>query len=371
MISLFIDALPYSYISKRYKDNQNIQIAPLLQNVGYSSSLHWELYCDIYPDNNGFFVDWVQENEPSQVICFLSKVLAFTDLCGDLGVYCRKILDRVIFRRNAFANIPFKFRPYFRNKSDYLFWNIKNYGSFDLFKPYCYAMQDEGHKSFEENLQLLRRHIHDGQKNIFGVFGEIDSVGHKFPRGEEYDHLVDVMMNTLFEAFDEYLCKYPDESILIVSDHGMSTISELVDVALDTKFGCQSKKRYIAYNDTAIMCVFCKDDVLRHEIESYLQTFDCGHVLADEERSHYGLTSKKYGDIIFNLKEGYGFKENWFGKSIRKDYDYQVGMHGFWPEWSASDQLASIILINGKMKLDEKYEYKTAYQLINEVMRNE
>ncbi len=372
MLSLFVDALSYSYLKEHFiGDMPNVQVAPMIQNVGYSSSLHWELYNNIYPDDHGYFVDWVKENESNKLICLISDMLAFTDYFGNLGVYLRKVLNRYIFRKNLFANIPFRFRKYFSCKSDYLFWDKKNYGRYKLFDSYVFAMQDEGKKSFDENLALLKQHVENGEKNIFGVFGEVDAIGHTLPRGSEYDAKVDSCMRKLFQVIDLYRTKQPDKSILIVSDHGMSTINNLVDVDLEKKFGRASKKTYIAYSDTAIMCVFCETLSLKEQMEDYLSQFEYGHVLSDEERKLYGISDKKFGDIIFNLKEGYGFADNWFGKSIRRNYNFHVGMHGFWPEWTSKDQLASVVLINGKEKLAERYNYRSACELINEVMKDE
>jgi hypothetical protein len=43
-LSLFCDALPYSEMSVQYKDwFDKLQLAPLMPNIAYSSSLHWQL----------------------------------------------------------------------------------------------------------------------------------------------------------------------------------------------------------------------------------------------------------------------------------------------------------------------------------------
>ena len=100
----------------------------------------------------------------------------------------------------------------------------------------------------------------------------------------------------------------------------------------------------------------------------YLSDRKEGHLLAEEERIYYRVTDKKFGDYLYILKEGTCFSNNWFGKSFKKHNPNGSGMHGFWPEWSAYDQLASIILINGKRQIQERYTYPEAHKLIKEIM---
>ena len=114
-LSIFIDALPYTEVCKSYKqwfDNQDIAL--LKPNIAYSSSLHWQLYSNKYPDERGTFVDWVKEPETDLSIKTLSFILQPLDYLGNCGVLARKIMDRFVYRKNMFANIPFKFRPLFK-----------------------------------------------------------------------------------------------------------------------------------------------------------------------------------------------------------------------------------------------------------------
>ena len=102
-LSIFVDALPYNEIKANYKVAfENMQIAEMIPNIAYSSSLHWQLYCDKYPDDRGVLVDWVRSPEKNKGIRFLSTLLSPLDYAGDLGVVAKKVMDRFLFRRNAF-----------------------------------------------------------------------------------------------------------------------------------------------------------------------------------------------------------------------------------------------------------------------------
>jgi hypothetical protein len=296
-------------------------------------------------------------------------VLTPLDSLGDVGVIARKVLDRFVMRKNAFANIPFKFRKDFTEKGKYLFWDKETYRKEDIFDGYEVVSQDEGHLTFEVTIDKLQKAVDGNNKNIFAVFGFADALGHKCRRGELYSQRLRPYMDNLIEVIKGYQNKYPDEKVLIVSDHGMSTVNNCVDLKLYEKFGKQSKNSYIAYCDSAVMCIFTKDEKLKGDIAKYLETREEGHLLTDAEREYYKAADKKFGELIYILREGYIFSENWFGKSLRKPSPDGLGMHGFWPEWDAHDQNACIILIGGNSPLCDRYTYRDAHPLIKKVMK--
>lgn len=369
-LSIFIDALPFNEIKNNYSDwFSDMQISELLPNIAYSSSLHWQLYCDRYPDDRGVLVDWVKEPEASKLVRVVSTILSPLDSIGELGLYSRKILNRLIFRHNVFANIPFKFRKKFSQRGQYLFWKEKTYSKEKIFEGYKVVSQDEGHKSFEETLDLLKISIESNQKNIFAVFGFADALGHKCRRGEVYSARLKPYMDSLKAVLDLYRAKNPEEEILIISDHGMSTVERKIDLELEKNFGKQSEKTYIAYCDTAVMCIWCEKESLKKRLRDYLATKNEGHLLSDSDRAFFKATDKKFGDIIFILREGNVFKDNWFGKSVKKPNPDGSGMHGFWPEREAKDQMACVMLIGGKEDISNFYDYSTVHKLINKIMK--
>jgi len=371
-LSIFIDALPYNEMKLNYSNwFENIQISEMLPNIAYSSSLHWQLYCNKYPDDRGVFVDWVKEKEPKKSVRFLSTILRPLECFDKLSVISKKVLDRKIYRKNTFANLPYKFRSEFTEKGKYLFWNKKTYGKEPIFDGYTVISQDEGHRSFDETISKLNTSIENGDENIFLVLGFADALGHLCRRGEKYSERLKPYMAELKALLDKYLTINPKESILIVSDHGMSTVNKKIDLQLEKHFGKQNKKSYIAYSDSAIMCLFIEDKKLTESIKDYLLTREEGHLLTEEDRAFYKVTDRKFGDLIYILKEGNVFANNWFGKSLKKPNPDGSGMHGFWPEWTSYDQNATVILINGEEKLEEKYIYPSAHQLIKRVMGKE
>lgn len=371
-LSIFIDALPYSEMITNYSRwFSDIQIAELQPNIAYSSVLHWQLYCNKYPDDRLRFVDWQKVPEKRKSIRFFSAILRPFDIVKPLSFLNHKVLDRIVFKSSCFSNIPFKFRKDFSDQSQYLFWDYDIYSKEELFKDYFVVSQDEGHISFDDTIDKFYKAIDADNKNLFVCIGEIDHQGHLCARGEEYSRRIHKYMDRIHDCISKYLEKYPEEEVIITSDHGMSTIKSYVDLNLRKYFGRQSWKNYVAYQDSCIMCVWCEDKGKLNKISNYLKTKEnIGHLLSEEERQYYKVTNRQFGNLIFILREGNCFKTSWFGCSIKRHPDGQ-GMHGFWPERGAKDQMASLVLINGKRKISNFYTYPDAHLVIREVMNND
>ena len=122
-------------------------------------------------------------------------------------------------------------------------------------------------------------------------------------------------MDKLKASIEMYKEKHPDEEVLIVSDHGMSTVETKIVLGLEKRFGKQGKKSYIAYSDTAVMCIWTEDKRLKSDIGEYLKMRTEGHLLDGEERERFGATDKKFGDIIYILREGNVLKKTGSSKA--------------------------------------------------------
>lgn len=364
---IFIDALPYTYIANS-KWAEEMQVSKLKPNIGYSSNLHWQLFANIYPDELGFFTDWAYEEEENKYINNLSNMLNNLDKYEYISTIIKKILDRYIFKTNAFANIPFKFRSKFKNKAQYLFFKTEYVKEIKHFENYELILQDENNKTYDEILKIFEEKVNDNQKNIFISLNFADSLGHSYSRSEEYNREMEKHIEKLVPIIRQYNKKNVDKKIMIVSDHGMSNVIKYVDLNLESKIGKQSDTTYISYCDSAIMRIYIYDENKKKQIEEYLTKIPYGHVISNEERIYYGITDLKFGDIIFNLHDGYMFKENWFGKSLKRKVK-PLGMHGFWP--GTLDQMAVLMMYNPTEKLKEFYDYRDAYQIIYKTMIEE
>lgn len=372
-LSIFIDALAYTYI----KDNMDTlavgdtRAVILKPDLGYSSNLHWMLYCGKTPDDIGAFTDWILEPETNKTVSAISKLFSPLDRLPLLGILARKFLDRIMFRKHLFANIPFAFRPAFSNKAKYLFWDGERCAREAVFDGYELVLQDERKSTFEDTIAALAKVIDLGQKDVFAAFGFADEIGHKHRRGDEYDRIITEHMKALGDTIERYAKANPSEEIVIASDHGMSTVTRSIDIDLKSRFGRESKRTYIAYKDSTIMRIYAADDALLTGIRNYLETRAEGKVISDEERKLYGVTDLRFGSLIFVLREGFVFTDNWFGVALRKQNRKSPtgnGMHGFLPEDRENDHDACVVLMNSSRHMESQYDYRSANKLLADIM---
>lgn len=374
-LSIFADALPFTEVENNYHDwFPDIQIGELIPNIGYSSSLHWQLYCNKYPDDRGILLDWKKVPEKNKLVRFLSTFLSPLDRTDLPGLIVRKALDRKVFKRNVFANIPFKFRKEFSDCGKYLFWDKDTYGEEPIFAGYNVVSQDEGHLSFDATIEKYYKTLEEENPNIFLNTGFADALGHTIARGERYSAKLKPYMDIMHKVISDYLFRFPNEEVLIISDHGMSTVKHRVEYPFEALFGHQSEHSYIVYSDSCFICIWCYDKSIQTKIEQYLASKEEGHLMKNDEKKLYRATNPVFGDIIYVLREGYCCENSWFGKELkgrfkRNSHRDGSGMHGFWPERSSRDQMASVILINGKRNIEELYTYPTVNKLISQVMQ--
>lgn len=368
-LSIFSDALSYVTCRTLARENPAWQTTGLFPDPGYSSCLHWKLYCDRSPDERGVFVDWAREPEERKWVRAVSFFCRPLDLWPWLGIFSRKVLNRLT--HGAFANIPYRFRPLFSNRSRYLFRSAETYGKESIFSGYRVISQDEGNPPFSVTLSAMRNAIAQNEKNLFVVFHFADELGHRFPRGQAYDEAVLPLARQMLRAAEEYHQKFPEEEILILSDHGMSTVRERVNLDLERRFGRQSRKTYFAYRDTAVLSVWAAEDPLRREIAAYLREQSVGHLLTVEERRQYGVCDGRFGDLLFILRDGAVFSDSWMGVSLSPPPVGTYGMHGFWCEPGQEEAMAGVLLYSGRHLPEDALRYPAAYALARDVMQGE
>lgn len=367
-LSLFLDALPYTLIRDSYRDwLRDQQTAPVLPGIGYSANLHWQLYCGAYPDDMGFFTDWIEAREPDQGICRTADALQFLDKAPLLGGLSRKVLNRLPRFRGCFANIPYRYRAQFCNRANYLFLHTETLAEVDLFAGYTAVLQDETQAAPEETCARISAEIETGNRKIFGAFSFPDTLGHRGPREERYRQRMRPPMECVRAVTEQYRSAFPEEEVLLISDHGMSAVAREVDAARDLGIGEESGD-YVAFYDAEILKIYLNRESSRPALSARLADSPFGHLLTEEERTRAHVTDRRFGDLIFILKEPYSFARHWFGWNLfgpKSGY----GMHGFWPEQAVSDHTAVAILISGKRTLLPAYDSAGIHGLIRSVMK--
>jgi hypothetical protein len=364
---IFIDALPYNFIMKNKVFDENIfSVVQLEPNIGYSSNLHWQLFENKYPDEIGFFTDWSFVKEKNKSIRFISFLLRPLEIIPKLSLLTKKVLDRYIYNRNAFSNVPSRFRNKFMNNAKYYFFESENLLNSSVFKQdYTIIFQDELKVDYHEILKILKTNIVK-TNSLFLSISTIDEIGHKLSRTNEYDSTVFNLMSELKKLLMMYIDRY-NEEVLIISDHGMSPVKNEIKLDFTNILSKKEIKKLIDYKDSAVMKKYCEDYMIISKLRFFLTSLNFGHLLTEDERIYYGVTDRAFGNLIFILHDGYVFSDSWFSKSIiKKKLNY--GMHGFWPK--SEDQQAVIITANSTKLKKQIYTYKDAYNLIKDVAGN-
>ena len=368
-LSIFADALPYDAAALRSLLPEEMQRAPLVPNVGYSASLHRQLYDDCYPDDTGVLVDWVRRREPSRAVRLACALLRPLDIIPPLGTAMRKVLDRLL-GRGVFSNVPFRYRAQFSMRGCYVFRERERYAALPLLRGYRVISQDDGARSFSDALGELRDAVEAGERDLFFVTGVFDTIGHHCARGEEYERRITPPLQALLAVMQQYRRLHPDEPVLLLSDHGMTTVRQKVKLSLRGVLTRRQRKACVVYTDSCMALVFCRDEESLSRVRAYLDAMPQGHRLDEAERAHYRVRDPPLGDEIFILRQGYVFADSWFGCSWRRHPDGQ-GVHGFYPEAGSEDASACVLLLSERHRLDARYDYAGAYALLQTIMQGE
>ena len=229
MLIIFVDALP---ASKTFK-LKSLQSAKLIPNLGYSVNLHNEIFNGKTPDQMGFFGEYIYVPRPRS---FKKVLFYFLNIFEYIPFKFSSLLK--IFLRRFFnirvGQIPFKLVPYFNRAGKYPF--IKECDSI-INRFECFITDDlkaglgrrdsiviSKAKSYIENYNTRKN------KNVFISLCDLDGIGHKYGTSSiEYYNRIDFLKKHISEIIESYEKRCPGESIIVLSDHGMTNVDDFVD----------------------------------------------------------------------------------------------------------------------------------------------
>lgn len=359
MLIVFIDALP---ASKNFEISR-LETSKLVPNLGYSVNLHNELFNGKTPDEMGFFGEYLYTDKvkPHEKVIF--KYLNIIEFFPFKLNYLFKIFLRKFFGIKV-GQIPFKYIPYFKRKGKYPFINE------------CSSMLNSFQKFITDDLKngLGKRDIEaivsyknyinsndNGNSDIFISLCDLDGIGHKYGTfSNEYKDHLKFLKGTVEEVIDLYEISYPNEPIVLLSDHGMTDVVDYVD---PTKIVSKIESEYKTkiFYDSLYMQVFFETDLnedVKKEITNLLTTNLPIKVFTKEERIQYGVTNDKFGNILGLLNDKTAFSPNLFGFIKLKAY------HGYLPNNNENKG----IFLHKKISKEKITEINSidVYNLLNE-----
>jgi len=332
VLLIFIDSLGYFKIDDmKFLSSLKNYAAKLRPGFGYSINVKAEMFGGLRPDDIGYLNEWTYQPDSH-----LRKYPPWLQTLAPLQhfYYFDRIAHKVfstLYGQNI-LNIPFEYLSFFTKmgtepyRDEFSLPTI--FSKMSNLKKICYYHYRYGPKRdsqiFFNTMKALSEGIYD---NIFVAFGDLDGVTHEYGVGsEEYNKKVEELDNYLCQMYKEFSSKYSKGSFLIISDHGMANVNKSVDINMEKEFGRVGEDTYIYFIDSTMLRVWIFDARKKIEIESHLNKLNFGKIVNTEGRIRHGITSKKFGDIIFLLNEGAVFYPGFFGRKLPK------AMHGYWPE---------------------------------------
>jgi len=344
---VFVDALPYSYLA----NTQFLSTFPHQQKVspglGFSVNIKPELFAGLTPDDVGFFCEWTvkdplqrgRESVASPVFEQIRRV---------------PVLDRALHKAahrlgRDVLNIPFGYLRYFTNSLSRSVYD-RGFPFPTLFSQAAVGMvladrldRSKGDRDLQ-TYQLALEKMEDSE-SLYVSFLGLDGVGHHFGVGSpEYQATVSRLEGWIRDLVHEFDRRHRQANIVVLSDHGMASLSQSIRLNLEKHLGPATPQSYLYFVDAVMLRVWVYQPRLASDILDVLRALESGTVLDDDCRKRLGVSSRRYGDIIYVLDEGRAFSPSFFGLKL------QAGMHGFLPHVESQQ---AVLLASGD-QIDER-----------------
>ena len=325
---IFIDGFPFYYLDKAPQMSQFEGKARLIPGFGYSINCQLELFTGLQPDEVGYFGDWTYapERSPFRRAKILLRLLNPVGRVYYLDRLLHKALGKIT--RIEVKNIPFSYLPMMAPNSGDIF---KREISVDLFHGAATFFWPDflhlkwGKRDAATFIAAMDAIEADGK--VVLTFTELDHIAHACGVGSpEFDHHVEHIDSWVSDLKEEFLKRYPDGVVIVVSDHGMVNVNKRVHIKLESVLGTPGKRPYAYFLDGTILRVWTFDARIRARCKEYLNSLEVGVILTSDERKRWGVSSPTFGDIIFVANEGVMFVPSFWGRKLSR------AMHGYLPD---------------------------------------
>jgi Type I phosphodiesterase / nucleotide pyrophosphatase len=360
----FVDALPFAVLSdpevKSLLDEMAVY-RPLAPSVGYSINIHQELFAGKAPDDVGYLGErsYIPLKQKLPLLFVRRMVSWLRRFFPRLDRYSRPIWNKILQFNTQFipldqldkfsASIPY---PLVKSEQSLFFDNV-NWEA---------AIADRtgltGKPADTQAFEMAKDAVLNTDKNIFVALLHIDALGHIYgnPSEEVKNASIEAikMFKTLVKSLDS---KGELGQAYLVSDHGMSNVTTVVDLSVEYKvpgFG----DKWMCYYDSIYLKLWCDEEINEFkQIQNVLKDVP-GHFLSKLERQELGVTDSSFGDHIFVLDEGAAFAPNFFGRGVAKGYhgytnygDTQLGVYISTDEREMPKVVSPLLVYNQMSKI--------------------
>jgi hypothetical protein len=363
---IFIDSLPFAMIPRMPFLSSLTERWSVRPGFGYSVNIHAELFAGLLPDDVGYFGEWMinPQKAPGRKLKPLLPLLDAVFRPYVLNRGLQHLLTLRYHRGHKMPNIPLRHLDKFALEGQHvlsssypyptLFTEFPNLHTVSLSHTLPKGQRDPA--LFAEALRAIPE-----VKALFVPLPDLDGLGHRYGiDGQPYlDHLT-ALDRWVQQLIDAFFARYPSAHALIISDHGMANATRGVYLDIEKRIGRATDRTYLYFSDASLLRVWIFDQALRPAIRHYLEQFGHGAIVSHREREEYGLTSPRFGDFIYVLKEGLAFEPSTFARHIPK------GMHGYHPE--VPSQQAVVLHIGPRLVRRPPRVMRDVYHLMRSIL---
>jgi hypothetical protein len=357
LVCILADAFRHDYLSESstpflHSLAQEGWSAPLRPILGYSDGIRATIFTGEYPDKHGYWMEYGMR--PSASPWAWARRFGLVDrFPSDLALRGGKMLlsmtaMRVLARRRRLPhmdlrNVPFRALPYFDLT---LRVPMTSHGAlrsptiFDTCRDAGLAFVYLDSSKIDRKALLAQAgDLPAGIGLVFVYLHHIDMASHVFgidsPRFQRSVRNTD---NLIRQTVAAVTAQYPEAPTLVISDHGMSRITEQHGIPRLHRHPGFPSRFLFALDATMVRVWYWKDDpALRAEVREIVDDTYRGRWLTQYELDslHLNFDSTLYGDEIFLLDPGTAIFPNFHS------YIKPKAMHAYDP--ADIDQLGILI----------------------------
>jgi hypothetical protein len=333
-LTIFIDGVPFDQLHKMPFSRTFASRARLVPILGYSVNCQTELFTGRTPDELGFWCEWEfdPERAPFRRIRWLLPLLALAEHWYLAKRVVHRVLDR-LGDASSTKNIPIRELAHFAETGHSVFSDEFDQPSLldhPGLRKFLHPHFANTPRRDAETVSAAKAYIESSQHpdHVLVTLTRLDHCSHWDGVGSEpYDAMLLENDGQIRELAQAFLAKVPDGTVFVVSDHGMSNIEHTVDLGLERLAGPQRPDRYVYFAEGTILRVWCRNTDVCEKIRSHLDRIEGIEQVPAAERREFGITSARFGDLIYHTHEGYQIVPSYWGPGR------SVGMHGHHPRY--------------------------------------
>ncbi len=340
-IAVFIDAFGWEILKKHsFLDDVLTYRQPLKSMLGYSSTCVPTILTGQYPQKHGHmsFFFYSPKTSPFRHLRFLRWLPKSITSRGRVRHLISKLIKKVHGYTGYFQiyNIPFEHIHLFdySEKNDIYEPGGINGGCGTVFDRLREAgapfHKSDWRQNETKNFEAARAELAKGDiRFAYLYWAEMDGLLHEETKnGAHIAEKIRWYETRLREVLETARQKYDDVQLTVVSDHGMCTVTEPMDLmkAVDGA-GLRFGEDYAAVYDSTMARFWFLKPGSREKIEAVLRAEKRGRILTEAELEGYGCSfeNAKYGELFFLVNPGMLICPSHMGE------DFVGGMHGYEP----------------------------------------